>query len=340
MENNETPSVPFKTAEYNPADALTGTPTPSLSGVEMVDLTTATPASTMHLALAEGAAATALPPSAEGADTWVIPAGGALPLDLNLTYQHGVTLIVELGGTVAVNPPEITLRIEVNNAVMKLTGLSGRTTFGKRSWYLTPDLLHSGDNRLTIRLPDDAPAPIRVKSVAVMRFNLKRQEKTYWCWAAVSSSIQSFFASAEALTQSQVVETCLGSTADQTLELGRALGKLGTLVCSHEAVPALGEIRKQLSNGVPVPVRIGWLTEKDGRRVLSKRGHFVVITGVLQSDGRGDDYTFVRVADPASDTASYIPYGVLKNGYNRNRGVLTHFYILKGRDSAHAGDQS
>ena len=340
MNSNETTSAFYQTAQIAATGALDTAQPPSLSGIEVLALTTATPAPTAHLAVVEGADVTALLAAAESEGAWTLAAGGALPLNLKLNYQHGVTLIVELCGTDAANAPELTLRIEVNDSVLELAGLSGRQSFYKRSWYLTPDLLRTGDNRLTINLPADAPAPIRLKSVAVMRFNLQRQEQKYWCWASVASGIHSFFEPASALTQSQIVEACLGNTNNETLELARALKKLGTLVCSHEAVPGLGEIRKQLSNGIPVPVRIGWTTERDGRRVLTKRGHFIVITGVLQSDERGDDHTLVRVADPAHNMASYMPYGILKNGYNHNRGVLTHFYILKKQDSANTGGQS
>ncbi len=343
MNSSETTSAFYQTQNFNPTGALNAALPPSLSGLEVLALTSAAPAPTAHLALVEGAPTTASSAPAESEGAWTLAAGGALALSLKLTYQHGVTLIVELCGTDAANAPEITLRIEVNDSVLELAGLSGRQSFYKRSWYLTPDLMHSGDNRITIKLPADAPAPIRLKTVAAMRFNLQRQEQKYWCWASVASGIHSFFEPAAVLTQSQIVETCLGSTENKTLELAQALKKLGTLVCSHEAVPGLGEIRKQLSNGIPVPVRIGWTTEQDGRRVLNKRGHFIVITGVLQSDQRGDDYTLVRVADPAHDMASYMPYGILKTGYNRNRGMLTHFYILKKQDSAntaHTGGQS
>ncbi len=340
MNSSETTSAFHQTQNFNPTGALNEALPPSLSGIEVLALTTAAPAATAHLALVEGAAATASPATAESAGAWTLAAGGALPLNLKLTYQHGVTFIVELCGTDVAHAPEITLRIEVNDAVLELAGLSGRQSFYKRSWYLTPDLMRGGDNRITLKLPADAPAPIRLRSVAAMRFNLQRQEQKYWCWASVASGVQRFFEPAATVTQSQIVETCLGSLENKTLELAQALKKLGALVCSHEAVPGLGEIRKQLSNGLPVPVRIGWTTEKDGRRVLNKRGHFIVITGVLQSDARGDDYTLVRVSDPAHDMASYMPYGVLKTGYNRNRGMLTHFYLLKKQDSANTGGQA
>jgi hypothetical protein len=340
MNSEETTGSVYNTANYNLADVLSAAAqAPSLSGIEVLALTSATPEPTTHLALAEGACTPLSAPAANVAGVWQIAAGGTLPLDLQLTYQHGVTLIVELCGTDAVKAPEITLCIQVNDCELQLAGLSGKQSFYKRSWYLTPDLMRSGDNRIVIRLPEAAPAPILLKAVAVMRFNLKRQEQKYWCWASVASGIQSFFEPRSSLTQSQVVEVCLGHTNNETLELARALKKLGTLVCSHEAVPGLGEIRKQLSNGMPVPVRIGWTTNKDGRRELTKRGHFVVITGVLQSDPRGDDHTLVRVADPANDSASYWPYGIFKTNY-KYKGVLTHFYILKKQENANSGGPS
>lgn len=338
MNSEEAIGPIYKTAAYDPTDPQ-ALQFPSLSGIEVLALTTATPAATTHLALAEDAQATATSAARHAEDAWQLAAGGAVPLNLKLGYQHGVTLILELCGTDVAKASEITLRIQVNDHEWELAGLSGKQAFYKRSWYLTPDWMRKGDNRIVIKLPANAPAAIRVKSVAVMRFNLQRQEQTFWCWASVASAIQGFFDPSTALTQSQIVEACLGKATNETLELARVLTKLGTLVCSHEAVPALGEIRKQLSNGVPVPVRIGWTETTDGRRKLTKRGHFVVITGVLQSDPRGDDYTMVRVADPASEAAAYWAYGVFKNSY-KFTGMLTHFYILKKQGNANPGGQS
>lgn len=336
MNSEEAIGPIYKTAAFDPMDPQ-ALQLPSLSGLEVLALTTDTPVATEHLALAEDAQTLATPAVPTEEQAWQLVAGGALPLNLKLAYQHGVTLIIELSGTDAAN--EITLRIQVNDHEWELAGLSGKQEFYKRSWYLPPDWMRQGHNRIAIKLPDNAHAPIRLKSVAVMRFNLQRQEQSFWCWAAVASGIQSFFDPNAVLTQSQIVEACLGNNENKTLELARALTRLGTLVCSHEAVPALGEIRKHLSNGMPVPVRIGWTEIKDGQRKLTKRGHFVVITGVLQSDPRGDDYTMVRVADPANDMAAYWAYGVFKNSY-KFTGMLTHFYILKKQGNANPGGQS
>ncbi len=310
---------------------LRGINAPGLSGIETIDLSVATPAPTTHLALAaHNSKRMALPGTTASR---FIKASGYLQFKLTLTYQHGVAIILELCSAEAEQSSEIILGIEVNDHEMEIAGLPSKSYFYTRSWYLIPDWLTAGENQLTIKLPANAEAPILLKSVSVMRFNLEAQEQTFWCWAAVTAGIQRFFEPASTLSQSEVVKACLGHTNNEILELAKALKKMGTLVCSHEAVPALGEIRKQLSAGLPVPVRIGWTRQKGKRRELTGSGHFVVITGVLQRDDRGDDDTLVRVSDPKNGMASYVPYGILKNSY-RYKGVLTHFYILKRREEA------
>jgi hypothetical protein len=313
--------------------------TVTLSGIETLDLAAAAPMPTAHLSLGEhDSKRVALPGAAAGR---CLTAGGYLQFKLTLTHQHGVALILEMCCVEAEQTPEISLNIEVNEHEMEIGGLPGKGSFYKRSWYLIPDWLKAGDNQITLKLPAEAVAPILLKSVSVMRFNVQKQEQTYWCWAAVTTGIHKFFDPAASLTQSEVVQACLGRTANETLELAQALRKMGTLACSHEAVPALGEVQKQLSAGLPVPVRIGWTAQKGRRRELNGRGHFVVITGVLQRDPRGDDDTLVRVSDPKSGMASYMPYGILKNSYD-HRGRLTHFYILKRQDDStkQSGKQS
>lgn len=313
--------------------ALSDPTTPSLSGIETLDLSVAAPKPTAHFSLASQDSKRVVMPGAAASGSRFIKAGGYLQFNLLLPYQHGVALILELCSADGEAAPEFSLSIEVNDHELAIDGLPGRSYFYKRSWYLIPDWMQAGENLITLKLPKEAGAPILVKSAAIMRFNVQKQEAAYWCWAAVTTGVHKFFDSASPVTQSEIVQTCLGRTANETLELAQALKKMGTLACSHEAVPALGEIRKQISAGLPVPVRIGWTRQKGKRRELNGRGHFVVVTGVLQRDSRGDDHTLVRVADPRSGLGSYMPYGILKNSYPYN-GVLTHFYLLKRQDDA------
>jgi hypothetical protein len=226
-------------------------------------------------------------------------------------------------------------------------------------WYVTYDRLKQGENLITLKLSKTAEASLLLKSASVMRFNLQHQRQTLWCWAAVTTSIVHYFDPGSSLTQCQVVAKYVAKHKDkvtdprqavasccpdgrspncgetfkaaynQTGVLSETLKAVGLLdsfrqVKDEPPVP-LDDIRRELSAGVPVAVRIGW---KDKKGELTRFGHYVLITGVLPDDPRGEDHTWVRVSDPMDEDASYHPYGALKNNY-KGKGEWTYVYFIK-----------
>jgi hypothetical protein len=206
--------------------------------------------------------------------------------------------------------------------------------------------MEQGENRITFSLAPDACAPVLLRSVSLMRFNLQMQQQTKWCWAAVTTSLLSFFYSDTSTTQCQVVRKCFGQqqssaeangdccqsgnseVCNKTFKLSQALEAMGVLESYVNGALPLKEIRRQISAGVPLAVRIGW---RDRNGNLSNSGHFVTLTAVGPDDPRGDDYAWVRVADPNDKVASYTTYGTLKNNY-KCQGQWTHTYLIKKKN--------
>lgn len=112
---------------------------------------------------------------------------------------------------------------------------------------------------------------------------------------------------------------------NKTFKLSEALKAMGILEAYEDRALSLAEIRRQIGAGAPVAVRIGW---RNREGVLSNSGHFVMLTAVGPDDPRGDDHTWVRVADPKDKVASYITYDALKNNY-KCQGQWTHSYLIR-----------
>lgn len=354
MDQGKTENILQHLATY----PLKGESIPSISGIERLDFSTANPKSTAHFSFDSSENARFEPSrTTPPRGSWRISnPGGQIRFKLNLPYKHGVILIFELRRSKAENQSPCPVTIKINDEKWEKIVLD-KSNFHKLSWYVTFDRLVAGDNLITLKLSKKAGVSLLLKSVSVMRFNLQHQNQDKWCWAAVTTSIVHFFDPDTSLTQCKVVELCKGratdpklavteccpktkarnekcgevykSVSNQTHKLSEALKKLGLLDSfkefEEERPLSLDVIRKEINAGLPIAVRIGWL-DKNGN--LSDKGHFVVITGVGPDDPRGDDYTWVRVANPLDQAASYLPFATLKNNY-QGHGKLTHMYFIK-----------
>jgi hypothetical protein len=323
----------------------------SFSGIETLDLSSPDPKRETSLSLdaCDGAAFHTT------ASAWRIERpDGYVRFKLKLLYKHGVVLICELSnagggkGSVLVN---------VNGAVWRTDFDSPESGFYRQSWYLLHHLLEPGENLITLKLPPDADHQLLLKSASVMRFKLQMQQQTKWCWAAVTTSLLNFFNAESGLTQCQVVRKCFDQNGQQTqaasaedaatrklimdccqsgnaeacnktFKLSEALKAMGILEAYENRPLTLAEMREQISAGVPLAIRIGW---RDRQGKLSNSGHFVTVTAVGPDDPRGEDQTWIRVADPKDKVASYITYGALKSNY-KCQGQWTHTYLIKRKD--------
>ncbi len=309
-----------------------------LTGMQVLDLTTAEPEATRNLTLrkSDGAAFQKGSRETQRESAWqVFGAEKGLEIDLTLPYKHGVNLIVELCRT-ASGPAESPVTLTVNEAHSWGIEISPHNLeFHRQSWYVPQYMLEKGKNRLSLRLAPDAGGDVLVKRVAVMRFDLQMQEQTNWCWAAVTTSLLTFFHPDEPRTQCEIVretlrdtehdpeEDCCGTgkrdLCNRVCKLPDALDSMGLLSIRCNYPLELHEIRQQIDLGLPLAIRIEW--KKGG-------GHFVMITGVLPQDPRGDGHTWIRIADPLRESAVYITYNALKKRY-RGDGEWTHTYMFE-----------
>ena len=158
--------------------------------------------------------------------------------------------------------------------------------------------------------------------------HVEQQEMDKWCWAAVSVSVDRYFAPGSASTQCRVAAQVLG--IDQCYDNCDACNSAQRLEDGLQAVGrppqkltnpvTFDEIQRQIDAHLPVCVRIGW---------FSGGGHFVVITGYRETEW-GEQ--LVEVADPLFPDST-IPYDILVSAYQnaevpQGGGQWTHTYLL------------
>ncbi|HZS09089.1 MAG TPA: papain-like cysteine protease family protein [Blastocatellia bacterium] len=316
-----------------------GSFSPGLSGVQTLDLSTADPEPAPFFALAgrKGAVFQKKKRDPDDSSAWGLgEPDSSLEFDLTLPVRHGVVLILEMRRTTVGEHADNPLTINVNGHEMRVDVDPHNLHFSRQSWYLPNYLLEKGKNQISLSLAPDAQTELRLKSAAVMRFDLQRQLQTKWCWAAVTTSLLNFFNPDNTPTQCQVVQQCLSLNHDfdpeatdccqqgsskacnLTYKLPDALDEMELLFSRCNYPLSLDEIRGQIQAGVPVAVRIKW---------RGGGGHFVVITAVFD-DPDGDEQTWLRIADPLDQAASYITYRTLKNRY-KGEGRWTHSYVFQ-----------
>ncbi|MFN0086738.1 MAG: papain-like cysteine protease family protein [Blastocatellia bacterium] len=315
-------------------------PSRRLAGMQALDLSVADPEPTRNLALVKSGGAEFQKHSRENRreSAWRLGREG-LQLELELPYQHGVNLILELcrtePGEEAGAESEAPAAIIVKGHQLRIDISPHNLEFHHQAWYLPQYMLEKGKNRISLCLAPDAGTDVLVKQVSVMRFDIQQQEQTNWCWAAVTSSLLAFFNPGKAMSQCEVVRECFRDTEFETEEdccrkkVSEACNREFKLVdaldwmdllstrCFYQV--SLDEIRRQINLGAPIAIRIEW--KKGG-------GHFVVITAVGPQHPRGDGHTWLRVADPKRESAVYITYNTLKKRY-RGDGEWTHTYMFE-----------
>src|SRR5262249_24776498 len=191
--------------------------------------------------------------------------GGYLQFKLTLPNKHGLVFTCELAIAADGDQQGRPINIEVNGTVLTPDLDLSPRDFQRQSWYLPHYLLEQGENRIILDLAPDASAPVLLRSVSVMRFNLQMQQQTKWSLAAFTTSLLSFFYSDTSLTQCQVVRKCFGQQqngaeagadccqsgyseeCNKTFKLSQALETMGILESYANSVLTLKEIRRQIS---------------------------------------------------------------------------------------------
>ena len=156
-------------------------------------------------------------------------------------------------------------------------------------------------------------------------FEVEPQIESRWCWAAVSSSVDRFYAGGPRLSQCEVANKLMKvpccddhgpCNKDQHLEdafasIGRPVRKVQAGFLSFD------EIKREIDSHRPICVRIQW---------RAGGGHFVVIYGYRESKkGR----KLVVVSDPSPIFAnSVLEYARFVDDY-QSLGAWTHTFLTQ-----------
>lgn len=304
-----------------------------LSGLERLDLSVAEPGRTKHLQFLSSDGASFQPQSA----AWQLSArGNGLQLALELPAKHGVGLLLEMRWTAHNTDADQPVSFQINGKEWSLALDPHNLNFQTQSCYLPHSYLQEGTNILSLRLAPQATTDVLVKAVAVMRFELEQQRASNWCWAAVTKGLLGFFNANEERTQCEIVRTCFNrqpsyktdtdccqqpraKECDREFKLMEALDIMGVLSARCNYPLSLRAIRAQLTLGVPIVARIRW---------QGGGGHYVVITaiGPPPPAPKGEEETWLRVADPLDPSASYLTYRALKQN---QEWTWTHSFLFE-----------
>lgn len=147
-----------------------------------------------------------------------------------------------------------------------------------------------------------AVSPIAAQS-KFLGLSMEPQEKTNWCWAAVSVSVRRFRKLTE-LTQCQEANLLLGrNNCCANPEACNLVGRLDRNVLFEQdgAAMAFEDVRVEIDKGRPVAVEIEWT---DGG------GHFVCIDGYNAAGAT----PLLSVKDPLNGS-SMVPYPTFVSSY-------------------------
>jgi hypothetical protein len=166
---------------------------------------------------------------------------------------------------------------------------------------------------------------------------MQHQQKSEWCWAAVSVSVDHFFRPDSAHTQCDIaglvleLPCCDPSTPVQARQcnmphdLHTVLGRLHLLAAEPVLKPlSFPAIQKAVDAGHPVCILIKWL-DNDGQ---PSRGHFIAIDGYHVTP---DQKQFLSIADPffGPSEINYTMFCDPKGGYRDGRGVWFASFLVE-----------
>ena len=179
--------------------------------------------------------------------------------------------------------------------------------------------------------------------VRTIPLTVQKQERTEWCWAAVTVSVNRVFRPDSSHTQCEVAGHALGrkccsdgkgrasDPCNVPHELHPVLGHLH-LLAADPIVKALtfDQVKTEIDGGRPVCVLIKWL-DKDGKR--TDRGHFIAIAGYRVTPAQKQ---FVSIGDPffGPSEIDYASFSNPQGGYRDGRGVWFASFLVANEAAA------
>lgn len=151
---------------------------------------------------------------------------------------------------------------------------------------------------------------------------------TYWCWAAVASSVDALFAPRSFRAQCAVARLVHGhrkccnvptpEECDQPDSLTTALQKVGRHKSTVSRALPFSDVQDELDNDRVVCVRVVWRDSSGG-------AHFVVISG-YGLGASGDPWLLID--DPLYGPA-YMPYIQFRDAYRSGQGFWSDSYFVQ-----------
>jgi hypothetical protein len=165
---------------------------------------------------------------------------------------------------------------------------------------------------------------------------MQQQQKSEWCWAAVSASVDRFFRPGSTHTQCDIAGSvlelpCCNPTPAQAgpcnvpHDLHTVLGRLHLLAGDPVLKPlTFPEIQKEIDAARPICVLIKWL-DKNGQPT---RGHFIAISGYRVTPAQKQ---FLSIADPffGSSEIDYTIFCNPKGGYRDGSGMWFASFLVQ-----------
>lgn len=173
-----------------------------------------------------------------------------------------------------------------------------------------------------------------------LSFKVQRQEKSEWCWAAVSVSVDHFFRPDSRHTQCDIAGTVLrlsccdgaqpaaADSCNTPHALHTVLGRFHLLAADPIVEPlTFDQVRTEIDGGRPVCVLIKWL---DNQGQVTDRGHFIAIGGYRVTPAKK---VFVSITDPmfGSSEAIFDQFADSKGGYRDGRGVWFASFLVANK---------
>jgi len=167
-------------------------------------------------------------------------------------------------------------------------------------------------------------------TVTTVSVTIEKQQRTEWCWAAVSVSVNAFFRPGASHTQCDLagailkLPCCAGQQPSQSAacnvphDIHTVLGRLHLLAADPIVKPlSFAEVQDEIDHGRPVCVLIKWLGS-NGQP--GDRGHFIAIDGYRITPAQKQ---FVSIGDPCygPSEVDYEQFSSPQGGYRDGRGV-------------------
>lgn len=164
-----------------------------------------------------------------------------------------------------------------------------------------------------------------------------RQERSEWCWAAVSVGVDRFFRPDSTHCQCEIASSTLSlqccdgtqpaasNKCNTPHALNPVLGRYGLLAAAPIVKPlSFDQVCTEIDAGRPVCALIRWL---DNQGQVTPRGHFIALNGYRVTPAQKQ---FVSITDPmyGSSEVDFGQFSSDKGGYRDGRGVWFASFLV------------